>query len=254
MKQPEYVNHWAETMVDMLRVRRRGFFEQTSCYGAPLRAGADSAALADWIRSHGPGSTAPGGAFNMSDVLRSSLTLDNLYPVYSAHLFPMENKTGFDTEQTMRDSVGATFGEVYLHRQMLCLGCHNSEFSLSGAASGWNRTHPIPGYFERSLYGAAEGEPTDTAFAMFRTDVRGGGSAPWGISSGCGTFKTSVPNDPEGINAYFTGSQGQQFTIRGVQQKLAQGYNGLDADGLQRTLGPGLQTQCDFCATNCTGP
>ncbi|MEK9143979.1 MAG: hypothetical protein AAB339_00030, partial [Elusimicrobiota bacterium] len=38
-----------------------------------------------------------------------------------------------------------------------CLGCHNSGYSVSGAQTGWKRTHPIQGSFERSLYGAAYG-------------------------------------------------------------------------------------------------
>jgi hypothetical protein len=253
MQQPEYVDHWAEVMVDALKVHREGFQAQISCYGDPLRGGADSADLAEWIRTHAPASAAPGGAFNMSDVLRSSLTLDNLYPVYAGHLFAMESRPIIhDDEQAKRHSLGATFGEVYLHRQMLCLTCHNSEYSLSGQDSGWNRTHPIPGYFERALYAAAEGEPTDDAFAMFRTDVLGSGSAPWG-AQGCGIFRTSVNNDPLGITAHFIQDQGMQFTIRGVQSRLKQGYDDLDSNGLQRTLPPEIQTQCDFCAANCTG-
>jgi hypothetical protein len=256
MGHTDYVDHWAEVMADALRVHREDVYSQASCYGAPLRAGPDSPALADWIRLNAATTVAPGGAFNMSDVLRSSLTADNLYPAYAAHLFAMQNKSGFffDPEQQRRDVLGATFGEVYVHRQMLCLTCHNSESSLSGEGSGWNRTHPVPGYFERALYGAPDGAPTADAFAMFRTDVTtGGGSTPWGAAAGCGTFRTSVPNDPLGINANFIGAQGQQFTIRGVHARLAQGYAALDADGLQRTLPPGLQAQCDFCAASCSG-
>ena len=252
MQQPDYVSHWSETMTDILRVHREGFQAQTGCYGAPLRGTVDGD-LAEWILTHNPGAVAPGGPFNMSDVLRSSLALDNLYPLYAAHLFAMENKPNFNTEQQNRDELGATFGEVYLHRQMLCLTCHNSEESLSGAASGWDRTHPVPGFFERALYGSAVGEPTPQAFAMFRTDVRFGGSAPWGIDNSCGSFKTSVPNDPLGITAHFIQTQGQQFTIRGVQARLAAGYAELDSNGLQRTLPPLIQGQCAFCASNCTG-
>src|SRR5437899_9311860 len=92
MRQPEYIDHWSETLVDILRVQREGSRAQTDCYGAPLRSGPDDAALAQWILSHAAGAAAPAGGFNMSDVLRSSLKLDNLYPLYAAHLFAMENK------------------------------------------------------------------------------------------------------------------------------------------------------------------
>src|SRR5262249_27267513 len=252
MDQPEYIDHWSEVLVDDLRVAREGTRSQNSCYGAPLRAGPDSAALAQWITNQNPASvTTPD--FNMSDVLRSALKWDNLYPAYAAHLFAMENKPGFAGEQERRQTLGGSFGQVYLHREMLCLQCHNSEFSLSGdPPSGWNRTLPIPGNFERALYGAPTGEPTADAFAMFRTDVLGGGTAPWGLTN-CGTFKGSVGNDPEGVIAHFIEVQGQQFTIRGVQQKLKQGYDALDADGLNRLLPPEIQGECDFCTNNCTG-
>jgi hypothetical protein len=252
MQQPHSIDHWAEVLVDALRVHREGSQEQTSCYGAPLRSGPDSSALADWVRTHTPSSSAPGGTFNMSDVLRSSLKLDNLYPAYTAHLFAMANRPGSGPEEDRRNRLGGTFGQVYVHRNMACLACHNSEYSLSGEASGWDRTHPIPGYFERALYGDPAGEPTEDAFAMFRSDVLGGSLVPWGIQN-CGTFKPTVPNDPLGETAHFIDSQGMQFTIRGVQQLFRQGYDGLEADGLQRTLDPSVQASCDFCALNCAG-
>ena len=257
MEQPDYRDHWAETLVDNLQIHREGARGQASCYGAPLRAGSDSDVLAEWLRTHAPTSpTAP--LFNMSDVMRSSLKLDNLFPLYSAHLFALENRPGFGTEQEMRDTLGAAFSKVYLHREMLCLKCHNSEYSLSGESSGWNRTYPIPGNFERALYGAPEGEPTANAFAVFRTDVRsgfGGGSSPispWGMS-GCGSFDQTVPNDPLGVTAHFTASLGSQATIYKVQERFASGYTNLDADGLQRSLEPGLQAQCTFCSSSCSG-
>ena len=259
MQQPGYRDHWSETLVDNLQVHREGAREQASCYGAPLRVGDDDSVLAEWLRTHAPtSSTAP--LFNMSDVMRSSLKLDNLFPLYSAHLFALENRPGpsFVSEQKKRDTLGAAFSKVYLHREMLCLKCHNSEYSLSGEASGWNRTHPIPGNFERALYGAPEGEPTANAFAVFRTDVLStvsGGSSPinpWGMSS-CGSFDQTVPNDTLGITAHFTESLGTQASIFKVQERLASGYTNLDADGLQRSLEPGLQAQCTFCSSSCSG-
>ena len=83
--------------------------------------------------------------------------------------------------------------------------------------------------------------------------MRFGDRAPWRIDSSCGTFKTSVPNHPLGIAAHFIQNQGQQFTIRGVQTRLAAWYAELDSDGLQRTLPPLIQSQCAFCASNCSG-
>lgn len=257
MQQPDYVEHWSEVLVDDLRVHREGSREQSSCYGPPLRAGAVTDSLAQSVMSSAP-TTAINPDFNMSDLLRSALKLDNLYPAYTGHLFAMENKPGFDTESAMRGNLGSTFGQAYVHREMLCLTCHNSEYSLSGEASGWDRTHPISGYFERALYGSASGEPTDDAFAMFRTDVLAGvpgGSSPvepWGLT-GCGSFDQTVPNDPQGETANFAGLMGQQVSIFNVRSRLASGYNGLAADGLQRSLPPDVAATCEFCADSCAG-
>jgi hypothetical protein len=253
MQQPDYVSHWSEVLVDDLKVHREGGRAQTSCYGPPLRAGAVTGSLADSVKSGAP-ATAINPDFNMSDLLASSLKRDNLYSAYSAHLFAMENRPGFDTEQTRRDTLGSTFGQTYVRREMLCLTCHNSEYSLSGEESAWDRTWPITGYFERALYGSPSGEPTEEANAMFRTDAIGGVGAiePWGLTN-CGTFKQVLPNDPLGEVANFAGLSGSQIGIFNVRSGFASGYNGLDSDGLQRTLPPGVAATCQFCADNCAG-
>lgn len=257
MQQPDYVSHWSEVMVDDLRVHREGDRAQNSCYGPPLRPGAVSSGLALSVRTGAPG-TALSPDFNMSDLVASALKLDDLYPAYAAHLFAMESRPGFDDEQTKRDTLGGTFGQAYVRREMLCLTCHNSEYSLSGEDSAWDRTWPISGNFERALYGSPSGAPTATAFAVFRTDVLGGvggGSSPvepWGLTN-CGTFDQTVPVDPEGVTAAFAGLSGQQLSIFNVRARLASGYTGLAADGLQRTLPPDVEATCQFCADNCSG-
>ena len=47
MQQPAYVDHWSETMADILRVHLEGFQAQTGRYGGPLRASTNGD-LAEW--------------------------------------------------------------------------------------------------------------------------------------------------------------------------------------------------------------
>ena len=143
MDRPEFIDHWSEVLVDDLRIAREGSLAQPACFGPPVRAGTDGA-LAAFIADGIPQSTAPGGPFNMSDVVRSALVADNLYPVYKAQLFSLMNVLPFASDELqMRERIGGRFTETFLNRQMGCLICHNSESSTSGVPSGWNRTHPI---------------------------------------------------------------------------------------------------------------
>ncbi len=249
MDQPEFVDNWAEFFVDQLRVHRETSKAQTSCFGPGHRPTSDGGALALWVRDHDPNAgAAPGGAFNMTDLVRSSLELDDLSPVYRAYLFAMVSKpaTGNEiTELNKRDDFGVTFSNVYLHRQMLCLSCHNSEFSVSGSFTHWNRTHPMWGSFERSLYSSPSGIDVTRAHAVFRTavnefsdtDPADSGAAlrkPWGIED-CGSFRATVPTDPEGIDAFFTRSFGRTGSVWNVEASLHNGYVTLARDGLIRS-------------------
>jgi len=256
MEQPQFIDHWSEVLVDDLRIEREGFTAQFSCYGAPLRTGTPDPALAVALENNDPSVAAGGGAFNMSDVLRSALVADDLFPIYRAHLYPHVNlpPNTQGVELVAREMLGAKFAETYLNRQMGCLICHNSDTSRSGAVSGWNRTYAIQGLFEKALFGQSTGEPTKDAYAMFRTDQRFGGTlAPWGISS-CGSgYDTTLNVDPQNVDAHFITARGKQFGVHGLQEVLHQGQLGLKIDGLQRTLPPLLQTQCDFCKNNCAG-
>jgi hypothetical protein len=251
LEDEEFATHWTEVLVDQLRVHRDPPKAQTVCYADPLLGGAPTDDLAEHILTTPPSNSFPSD-FNMSDVVRSSLVLDNLYPIYRAHLFPMETKSEGFPEQARRDDLGATFGRVYLNRELSCLLCHNSDNSLSGEASGWDRTHAIPGSFETALYGASTGTTPEAAYAIFRTDVNGGTLEPWGIS-GCGTFKPTIANDPQNVFAYFTSPLGKKVTVKNLAEILHFGYTNLATDGLNRSLPQTEQEQCDFCATSCAG-
>lgn len=268
--QHEYVEHWSENVVDFMRAHRETGKQQTGpggCFGPSLRTQPDyTTTLAEFVRDNPPTNTSvPGGAFNLSDLLRSSFALDNLSPAYRAYLFAMVNRpiTGNEaTPQNQRDDLGATFIRVYTDRQLTCLACHTTTSSTTGAQTFWNRHFPIRGQFSTALFGAPTGRPSDTVHAMLRTDVTSGSIRPWG-SADCGSFiaQASVPVDsltsPAGtpINAYFTRDFGPRASIWQVETLLHTGYDRLIADGLRR--GPpagGSSVRCSYCSGASTCP
>lgn len=250
MDQPEYVEHWSDVIAGQLRiVVGEDAKNQSECFENPLREGGDGGELARWIRDHAPDEgPAPGGPFNMADVLRSALVLDDLSPVYRAYLFAMVSKprAGNEiTEDNKRDDFGVQFSRVFTQRQALCINCHNSETSKTGPESGWNRTHPIPGYFEKALFRTSVGiRPEQRAFAVFRTDVNFGDVQPWGMQ-GCGSFSRDVLDDELGYNAYFTRALGKRGTVWDLEDILRKGYLKLDREGLQRRGASGLEVDGD---------
>ncbi len=262
MKQPEFRKHWAEVLINQLKVDRYGLRSQAACYGPPQRTGPGepSPELAQFILDNAPTVAAPGQSFNMSDVVRSALVLDNLAPIYRAHLFALQNHppVGVELKESqIRDALGSDFGQIYLHRQNVCMVCHNSDTSTTGPGSNWNRHFPILGSFEKALYGASTGTDPNKAHAVFRTDqvFKSGSDSlqfypPWGMYS-CGLFRSK---DPFVVDyPYFTGPLPKGSTVTTLSELFAQGYQGLAMDGLNRALSPAAQDSCDFCSTSCEG-
>ena len=253
MEDPEFIDHWTEVLIDDLRVHREGSKNHSQCFGDPMLPGAPTPALAQFVLANPP-SADFGPNFRMTDLVRSALVLDNLYPIYRAHVFALASRPDFSlfVEQQKRADLGNSFEHVFLNRQSGCLLCHNSEFSTSGEDSGWDRTHPVPGEFEAAIYGSSQGTSPEQAFAIFRTDFNFGSLSPWG-SNTCGTFDPTVGSDPQNVGAWFTGPLGRQVTARNLAEILHFGYQQLAADGLDRALSVTAGEQCEFCDTSCAG-
>src|SRR6185369_9518347 len=91
-----------------------------------------------------------------------SIELDDITPLYVESLFTLVLKTyqGANAlpvalELSRRADFGAWFDGAYLNRDMVCLGCHNSEFSVTQSMDpALNRHFPVPGLFEKALFGA----------------------------------------------------------------------------------------------------
>jgi hypothetical protein len=279
MQDPEFYSHCEKNLVDSLRVDRRGALSQSACYAdGSVPASADGPALAQHVRNNGPGSpfAVPAGqsAPNMTALVRSALRLDDLSPVFRAHMFPHVNRpiTGADiSEQNRRDDLAVRFMGRYLERDLGCLGCHNSGWSISGEGSGWDRTWPIPGNFEKALFGNNAGRSLTDVAAIFRSPGGGAGSIggsvkPWGLE-GCGSFvaASSVAGDsynpfPSGPapRPYFasvvetSATAASRKTVWDLEASLRVGIQGLASNGLDRSQG--ACTTCNGCSGASTTP
>ncbi|HVO30704.1 MAG TPA: hypothetical protein VMV18_08205, partial [bacterium] len=247
MNQPEFVDRWREVFEDMLRVPRVDDQAMNSCYGLRAR-NPDGGDLGRFVASHDPTADA-GGAFTMLDLLDSSLRADDLSPVYRAHLFamvafpiPAANVPQVQAELARRQDYGNVFDAAYLNRDLVCLNCHNSEFSVTyDSDPAKNRHWPLPGHFEKALYGASTGEDPNVAHAMFRFDGFVGdpqfdpGQPAWGWLSACGQFHADVSgqDDPADIDAKFGNITGKRVSVFDLEKSLRAGVESLAATGLQ---------------------
>ena len=162
---PDYEANWAELYRDFVRVQRIDEQDNPACTGNRVRVN-DAKAVAAWVRDQPPGNGGDGKtAPTFADVVFGSIELDDITPIYTENLFTMVNKTyaGANAlpvalELSRRADFGAWFDGAYLNRDMVCLGCHNSEFSVTQSNDpATNRFYPVPGLFEKSLFGDSTG-------------------------------------------------------------------------------------------------
>src|SRR5205085_12107261 len=145
------------------------------------------------IRDKAASTTGDGTSFTMLDLARSSLALDDLTPIYRAQLFslvsrpiPAANVGAVQAELARREDFGSTFDASYLHRDVVCLGCHSSDMSVTDSDDPIADRHwPVPGSPEKAVYGATLTTlDSQKAHAPFRVDsfVDNGSTRPWGWS------------------------------------------------------------------------
>lgn len=227
---PEFAERWTDAMMDVLNVPRitkrleadYGVGRAVGCYTTTVdddtrdEIREDGGELAAFVRDNNPSAEPPPLArFTMSELLRSSVVLDDVTPVLRANIFHLMNfvvvgmNVGADElERIRRLDLANSFMETYLNRNVTCLQCHNSEFSVTYTPDpATNRTWAIPGFFEAALFGdsaALSASPLEYA-SVFRVEgVKVDGSKrPWGWSERCGEFTPPVSDDPLGIDARF---------------------------------------------------
>jgi hypothetical protein len=266
MQENAFRERWSDFLMDALHVVRIETKSQESCYGPPNPNAVDDGSLAAYVRDHDPGAgSAPLAGFSMGQLLSSALQLDDVSVVYRAHLFAMlslpitgANVDFYAMERIRRQDFGAVFDSAYLHRDVVCMACHNSEFSVTHDEDpAKNRAWPVPGLFEQSLFGSSDGKhppdelltkgPDDLrAHSMLRVaDVVGGGKKPWGWTGQCGSFSVPQADDPLAIDTYFGSiksspadpTKGARASVWDLEQALHHGVDELAAHGLRRLTG-----------------
>jgi hypothetical protein len=264
MNESGYRERWSDFLLEALHINRIEIKAQDQCYGPPNPDAIDDGSLAAWVRDNDPSSQAPPlHDFTMGQLLSSALRLDDLSVLYRGNLFAMMNlpingaNVDFEAmERIRRQDFGAVFSSAYIHRDLVCLNCHNSEFSVTfDQDPAKNRAWPIPGHFEVALYGASNGRhPADEAMTKGSDELRavsmlrvadvvdGSGQKPWGWASMCGRFKQPQVDDPLKIDAYFGSirstvdqpNRGLRASVWDLERALHRGVDLLAAHGLQR--------------------
>ena len=268
MQDPSFRRRWADFFMDALRVTRVETKSFETCYGSPNVSFSDAGNLAGWVRDHDAGETnAPVPDFTMRQLLDSALELDDLSPLYRAHLLAMvsrpytaANVGPLELERARRQNFGANFERAYLHRDRVCLACHNSEYAVTfDVDPAGNRHWPIPGLFEKALYGAsnaqhppeeAETKGSDElrAISMFRyAGVHDpSGLSPYGWNGeACGKFSVPVDDDPLLVDTFFGSirstpddpDRGRRASVWDLERALHRGVDRLADHGLVRLSG-----------------
>jgi hypothetical protein len=245
LDRPELAERWIDVIMDALHVQRTDIQSEVDCWSAPLRSTV-SPALATAVRDQMATQGGDGaGSWTMLDLARSAIALDDLTPVYRAQLFsmvahpiPAANVPDVEAELARREDFGSTFDASYLHRDVVCLGCHTSETSITDSDEAeLDRHWPAPGAPERAVYGNPMGVTSERAHAAFRVDgfvERNGTQRPWGWSNSCGRFSnpTTIGNDIANVDGKLGSVTGTRSTVYNLEQALARGFGALRGTGV----------------------
>lgn len=247
-REPGYFERWSDHLLDAIRVPRIEDQSMESCYGRRQRSG-DNINLAAYVRDNDPTAAGDGkGAFTMLDLVRSSLALDDVSPIYRGHLFalvsrpiPAANVPRIEAELARREDFGLVFDSAYLNRDLVCLACHNSQDAVTFHPDPTlNRHWALPGLVEKSLYGRSTGAAPAQAHAPFRfdgfvadlTQGEDGQTQPWKWSASCGGFSPSgLGPDPANISAVFGTLEGSRTTVYDLEASLARGFAAIRGRG-----------------------
>jgi hypothetical protein len=187
-KSAEYHRQWEDVLGDALFVNRIEERSNSRCWSRLAAEEGEShdgafdpteppisGDVAEFVRDHSPTDAGAPPIWTMSDLIRSSLTLDDLSPVWRANLFanlstdrpPLDEAENLD----LRRNFAGVLLSTYLNRTPDCMPCHNSEISVTGHEDpALDRTWEVPGYFELALFGTSGGLPLDDLGAFVRRD------------------------------------------------------------------------------------
>jgi hypothetical protein len=205
-----------------------------------LLAPSDDGELARFVRDHSPeeaeGYETPGGT---GDLIRSSLVANDISPVFRAQLFSqlaskVINLDNPGANLTWRQIYGDIFMDRYLGRNMQCLECHNSEFSVTGHSDpNLDRTWEMPGHFEAAVFGQAIGRAPRDVWAFFRVEgvlslEFGDGHSPWGMAEdGRFIVPDAIEPDPEEWTGYLVAPHVDRPSIWDLERMIRAGFDTL---------------------------
>ena len=262
----EFHDAWEPLLGDMILVSRSGIDMDSTCFESPLLSNHDGS-LARHIADNRPDAARYPSTFNMSDVVRDARVADRLHVIWQANLFARTNYVPFcgnstdplAIENERRLALGDEFLDVYLNRDLTCMGCHNSEFSVTDNADpALDRTWGVPALLEQALFETSAGPlEAESYYAVHRYDgvVRdfysyGAGGAypltPWGMSGVCGEFRRYPASDEDLLSAsstYFGGPLDDQATLWDLEAMLGRGA--LALSGTNLGIGPDGQVASD---------
>lgn len=249
---PEYRKWWKVLLSDLVYASRSGLGEDSSCFDNPQLSLHDGS-LTQFLRSNEPDLSRYERRFNMADVIVDGLVADDISTVYQANIFAKTNYTTtcamFDEkeiENQIREYQGDQLLETYTDRNLQCMTCHNSEFSVTDDPDpARDRSWGVGAHFEKALFGASTG-PVDPAeyYAMSRsygvvysTVYFGQGNyteRPWGMADTCGTFDRSPPNRDflDHDTSFFGGSYGSDGSLWDIERTFSIGVDSLVASPL----------------------
>lgn len=167
----DYRGRWTDLLLDLFQVPRGGARINVACFAAAL-LDEPTSDLAAHVRDNPP--TAPFELqWTMQDLIVSALELDDISVVYRAELFsstvPGAPPPTLVEAEAHRSTRGTAFEAAWLGRDLNCLPCHNSEFSVTGDADpSLDRTWEVPGLFEAALFGDSSGMPPESLYSLFR--------------------------------------------------------------------------------------
>ncbi|MEQ1505310.1 MAG: hypothetical protein ABMB14_23970 [Myxococcota bacterium] len=252
-KSPEYQSWWKLVLSDLVYASRSGLGEDGGCFQNP-RMGQHDGSLTDFLRSNAPDADEFGPNFNMADVMYDALATDHLSTVYQANLFAKTNYTTNcamftpeEIENQTRIYQGDQLLEVYVDRDLQCMTCHNTEFSVTDDPDPTlDRAWSIGANFERALFGSATGPlDPDDFYAINRSNgvvqdlYYGSGYGnynkhPWGMDQSCGSFDRRPPDYDflDHDTSFFGLEHGADGSLWDIERLFSNGVQSLEVGPL----------------------
>ncbi len=261
LKLPEAKQRWTSALFDLAHVTRAGRQLNFGCYGLANAPDGDNGKIAAHVRDHAPDQALAVPDITLLDLAHSAFDLDNVSPWFRAQLFGMiswpaefcKNVTDAEMDNLRRQWFGQKFVALYQNRSLGCLGCHNSSFSVTQTSDpNTNKFFPIPGKFEKAIFGEDTGHTDKEVYQPLR--LRGVLSiksitedpemlvwpddpappvSPWQMAGICGMFM-----QPKDVQASLDASIGwlggpltDKASIWDIEQKLHAGIDKLHNDG-----------------------